>query len=98
MQGRIGLDLAREHHPDLILLDLHLPDIDGDEVLARLRAEMETREIPVIIISADATQGQIERLRAAGARDYLTKPLDIAKFLQVVDDVLSARHRETVAR
>ena len=98
MQGRIGLDLAREHHPDLILLDLHLPDIDGDEVLARLRAELETREIPVIVISADATQGQIERLRAAGAREYLTKPLDIVEFLKAVDDVLSARHRETVAR
>jgi hypothetical protein len=48
MQGRIGLDLAREHHPDLILLDLHLPDIHGAEVLGRLRAEPETREIPVI--------------------------------------------------
>jgi len=98
MQGRIGLDLAREHHPDLILLDLHLPDIHGAEVLGRLRAEPETREIPVIVISADASQGQIERLRAAGAREYLTKPLDIVRFLKAVDDVLSARHRETVAR
>ncbi len=98
MQGRIGLDLAREHHPDLILLDLHLPDIHGAEVLGRLRAEPETREIPVIVISADATQGQIQRLRAAGARDYLTKPLDIAKLLKILDEVLATRHRETVAR
>ena len=98
MQGRIGLDLAREHHPDLILLDLHLPDIHGVEVLDRLRAEPETREIPVIVISADATQGQIQRLRAAGARDYLTKPLDIAKLLKIVDEVLTTRPRETVAR
>lgn len=98
MQGQIGLDLAREHHPDLILLDLHLPDIHGAEVLGRLRAEPETREIPVIVISADATQGQIERLRAAGARDYITKPLDIVKLLKILDEVLAARPREPIAR
>jgi CheY-like chemotaxis protein len=67
-------------------------------VLGRLRAEPETREIPVIVISADATQGQIQRLRAAGARDYLTKPLDIAKLLKILDEVLATRPRETVAR
>ena len=88
MLGGLGLDLAREHRPDLVLLDLHLPDMSGDELLARLRADPTTREIPVVVLSADATPGQVERLLASGARAYLTKPLDIGQFLAVVDDVL----------
>jgi PAS domain S-box-containing protein len=88
MQGRRGLELAREQKPDMILLDLHLPDMAGDEVLRHLRAQPETRDIPVVILSADATPGQIERLLAAGARDYLTKPLDVKRFLGVVEEVL----------
>jgi CheY-like chemotaxis protein len=89
MQGQTGLDLARKHRPDLILLDLHLPDLSGLTVLHRLREEPETRDIPVVLISADATPGQIERLLAAGAHSYLTKPLDIKKFLALVDEILS---------
>jgi len=76
MQGIIGLELARQHHLDLILLDLNLPDMGGQEVLRQLREDPATRETPVVIISADATPGQIERLLAAGANAYLTKPLD----------------------
>ena len=85
MQGRLGLDLAREHRPDLILLDLHLPDLPGQEVLRRLLNEPRTREIPVLILSADATPGHVERLLAAGARAYLTKPLDVRQLLALVD-------------
>jgi CheY-like chemotaxis protein len=85
MQASIGLDLARQHHPDLILLDLHLPDIPGDEVLRQLRADRRTAQIPVVVVSADATAGQIERLRAAGANEYLTKPIDVRRFLAVID-------------
>jgi CheY-like chemotaxis protein len=91
MQGRLGLQLAREHHPDLILLDVQLPDIPGQEVLRRLREMVETRDIPVVVISADATPHQIERLLAAGAWRYLTKPLDVRKFLAVLDEVLEER-------
>ncbi|HEY2102188.1 MAG TPA: ATP-binding protein [Chthoniobacterales bacterium] len=85
MQGRVGLDLARRHLPDLILLDLHLPDLPGWEVLAQLKADERTGRIPVVVISADATARQIERLLDGGARDYLTKPLDVGKFVQVVE-------------
>lgn len=88
MQGRLGLDLAREHHPDLILLDVHLPDMTGDEVLRRLKAEPPIAGIPVIVISADATAVQVARLLSLGARDYLTKPLDVKKFLAVLDSAL----------
>src|SRR5207249_4802241 len=61
MQGRVGLELARRHSPDLILLDLHLPDIEGYEVLCQLKALDGTREVPVVVISADATASQIDR-------------------------------------
>jgi PAS domain S-box-containing protein len=88
MQGQLGLDLAREHRPDLILLDLHLPDVPGDEVLRRLHEEPRTRGIPVVILSADATPGQVERLLAAGAQAYLTKPLDIRQLLTLVDQAV----------
>ena len=84
-QGRVGLDLARQHSPDLILLDLHLPDLPGWEVLAQLRADEATRHIPIIVISADATKQQIKRLMTAGAHAYLTKPVDMTEFLRVLE-------------
>jgi signal transduction histidine kinase/CheY-like chemotaxis protein len=84
MQGTIGLQLAREHQPDLIVLDLHLPDLPGTEVLRRLKGEVETSEIPVIVLSADASKNQIARLVEAGASAYLTKPLDVLEFLTVL--------------
>jgi signal transduction histidine kinase/ActR/RegA family two-component response regulator len=86
MQGRLGLELAREHQPAVVLLDLHLPDISGDEVLQRLRDDPATCSIPVVIVSADATPGQIQRLLSAGALAYLTKPIDVGQLLQIFDD------------
>lgn len=93
MQGEIGLELARQHEIDLVLLDLHLPDIPGEAVLQRLKGDPRTEPIPVAILSADATPGQIERLLAAGAMAYLTKPLDLKQFLQVVEDAFEKRDR-----
>jgi CheY-like chemotaxis protein len=87
MQGSVGLDLARQHAPDVILLDLHLPDLPGWEVLARLRTNEATRNIPVIVISADATARQIKRLLAAGAQRYLTKPIDLVEFARALEEV-----------
>jgi len=86
MQGRLGLDLARKHSPDLILLDIHLPDLNGWDVFSQLRGEVTTRDIPVIIISADATVRQIQQFMTAGARDYLTKPFDVTKFSRVIEE------------
>ena len=85
IQGQLGLDLAELHTPDWILLDVHLPDIPGYEVLRRLRLNPRTRHIPVTILSADATPGQINRLMEAGARDYLTKPLDVRKLMNLLE-------------
>ncbi len=86
MQGRVGLDLARQHSPAVILLDLHLPDMPGWEVLARLRSDAATRDIPVIVISADATRRQINRLIEAGAQRYLTKPIDLVEFARALEE------------
>ena len=90
-QGTLGLEMARARQPDLILLDLHLPGMPGWEVLAQLQADERTREIPVVIISADATQGQIARLMRAGARDYLTKPIDVVQLMRTLDAHLALR-------
>ena len=94
MQGGLGFDLARQHSPDLILLDLHLPDMPGHEVLKRLQRDKVTRDIPVVVISADATARQIQRLMAAGARSYLTKPLVIGEFFRVVDETMRNHSRQ----
>ncbi len=85
MQGRLGLDLARQHMPDLILLDLHLPDMEGAAVLAELQTHKATRDIPTVVLSADATAGQLKRLLDAGAHDYLTKPIDLTQFYHLVE-------------
>jgi len=89
--GQAGLDVARTSQLDLILLDLHLPDMPGEEVLRRLREDPGTRAIPVAVLSADATPAQVRRLRAAGAMAYLTKPLDVREVLQLLDDTLTKR-------
>jgi PAS domain S-box-containing protein len=88
LQGQIGVELAREHEPDLVLLDLHLPDIRGEEVLRRLREDDRTARIPVVVISADATPDTAERLLAAGAVAFMTKPLDVAEFLATLERLL----------
>ncbi len=93
MQGRLGLDLAREHLPELILLDQHLPDLDGIEVLRRLGADPALRGTPVIVLSADLTPGEGERMRAAGARAFLDKPLDVKHLLALVDEILTVEDR-----
>jgi CheY-like chemotaxis protein len=90
--GEKALALAHKKQPQLVLLDLDLPDIHGSKVLESLQAEPETAETPVIVISADATPSQIERMLAAGARNYLTKPFEIRRFLCMFDELLAPGH------
>jgi DNA-binding response OmpR family regulator len=87
MRPQLGLDLAAQHQPDLVLLDLHLPDLPGEEVLRRLQAEPTTAGVPVVILSADARPGLIARLLDQGARAFLTKPLDVRELLAVLDTI-----------
>jgi PAS domain S-box-containing protein len=79
-RGKAGLELAREETPDLVVLDLHLPDMTGYDVLAALRADDATADVPVIIVTADIAQHHEQRLRRTGATAYLTKPLDLRRF------------------
>jgi PAS domain S-box-containing protein len=88
LEGNLGLELTRQHRPDLVLLDLHLPGIDGEVVLEQLKADPDLRETPVVVVSADATASRVERVLALGAKDFLTKPLDVARFLEVVNETL----------
>jgi CheY-like chemotaxis protein len=77
--------MARAEEPGLVLLDLHLPDMPGVEVLRGLRNDPTTAAIPVVVVSADATPGQMTELRASGAADYVTKPFEVPRLLAVID-------------
>lgn len=89
--GHAAFDLIRERHPDLVLLDMHLPDMSGEEVLHHLWADPASRSIPIVIVTADATPGLARRLKAAGATACITKPLNLKELLELVDTVLSER-------
>ena len=91
MQGRLGLALAHEHRPDLILADLHLPDMSGEDVLRELQADAALKDTPVVVVSADATPGRVKRLLASGARAYITKPIDVQELLAVIEASMPTR-------
>ncbi len=92
MRPQLGLDLASKHHPDLILLDLHLPDMPGQQVLQRLRADPATARIQVVILSADARPELVGRLlHEEGVRAFLTKPLEVKQLLDLLRTVASER-------
>jgi CheY-like chemotaxis protein len=84
MKGGMALELVREHQPDLVLLDLQLADLHGRQVLQQLKCDPVTAEIPVVVLSADATPAQFERLLSEGAAGCLTKPIDVGTLLDTV--------------
>ena len=86
--GRLGVDLARAHTPDLVLLDLHLPDVSGLDVLRTLKGNPTTEALPVVILTADATSGLARKLEDTGAARYMTKPLVIDDLLSILDDIV----------
>jgi CheY-like chemotaxis protein len=90
MLGLDGLEAIRRDRPDLVLLDMHLPDISGLELLRHLKQDNDVADIPVIVVSADATAGHIEQALTLGALHYVTKPLEVAAFLSMVDAALEA--------
>jgi signal transduction histidine kinase/CheY-like chemotaxis protein len=90
MTASKGLARVRQAPPDLLLLDLNLPDLPGTEVLRQVRADPTLRDLPVIIVSADAVPEHVEQLLAAGAQAYITKPFDVRAFLATIDRTLEA--------
>jgi signal transduction histidine kinase/ActR/RegA family two-component response regulator len=91
MRPQLGLELAAEHDPDLILLDLHLPDMPGQEVFRRLQAEPRTANVPVVVLSADARPTLIKELLSQGIRAFLTKPLDVKELLELLNTIATER-------
>jgi PAS domain S-box-containing protein len=89
--AKSGFETALRRQPDLILLDLHLGDRDGSEVLKQLKDDERTRGIPVIVITADATSGQSERLMRFGAASYLTKPINVKHFIRLIEETLGEK-------
>jgi len=89
--GKEALRLAWEERPDVILLDIMMPRMDGYEVIQRLKAEKRTRNIPVIMLTAKSNPGDQQRSREMGAVDYITKPFQLEELRQVVQSVVSGR-------
>jgi two-component system, cell cycle response regulator DivK len=82
--GSEAVDLASEHTPDLVLMDIQLPDLDGVQALGRLRADPRTAGIPVLALTAQAMHGDRERFLAAGFDGYLSKPVDVRELIGTV--------------
>jgi len=87
--GIEALALARRHRPDLILMDIQLPEISGLEVTRRIKEDEELRLIPVIAVTAFAMKGDREKMRDGGCEDYIAKPISIASFLQTIERFLA---------
>lgn len=88
--GVEAVDLARQHRPDLILMDIQLPEVSGLQVTQWLKADSELRSIPVIAITAFAMKGDEEKIRQGGCEAYLSKPISVTKFLETVRNYLGA--------
>ena len=88
--GIEAIDLARQHHPDLILMDIQLPEVSGLDVTRWLKEDEELKSIPVIAVTAFAMKGDEERIREGGCEAYLSKPISIGKFLETVRTYLDA--------
>ena len=88
--GKDGLELARRQRPAVILLDLKLPDLQGDEILAELKRDPATRAIPVIMLTAEAWPDVLARLRELGAVECLAKPVNLTQLLALLDELIPA--------
>jgi len=86
--GLSALDLARAHRPDLILMDIQLPEVSGMDVTKWLKQDEELRHIPVIAVTAFAMKGDAEKIKASGCEGYISKPISVTSFLQTIDGFL----------
>lgn len=93
VDGTSGIEITETEHPDLVLMDINLPDIDGLEATRRLKANADVSHIPIVALTANAMYGDEERCLAAGCDGYMSKPVSKTKLLSVVDEFLSSHNR-----
>jgi two-component system cell cycle response regulator DivK len=86
--GMEALKLAREHHPDLILMDIQLPEVSGLEVTRWIREDTDLKSIPIVAVTAFAMKGDEEKIREGGCEAYIAKPISISKFLETIESFL----------
>lgn len=93
--GKGVLELAREHKPDLILMDIQLPEISGLDVTKALKADEELKSIPVIAVTAFAMKGDEQKIREGGCEDYISKPISVTHFLEVIQKYIHTNALKT---
>jgi len=88
--SRLALDAARAFSPDLVITDIQLPHVSGLELIRMIRADEQLARVPIMAVTAYSAQGDEERIRAAGAQAYVSKPISVVKFAQTVDELLAS--------
>ena len=91
------LDIAREHKPDLILMDIQLPEVSGLDVTKMLKADEELKSIPVIAVTAFAMKGDEQKIREGGCQDYISKPISVSNFIEVIQKHMTPPSAEQVS-
>ena len=94
--SRNALGAARELRPDLVITDIQLPHVSGLELIRLIRKDEDLAEVPIMAVTAYSAQGDEERIRAAGAQAYVSKPISVVKFAQTVDDLLTSNPEPTL--
>ncbi len=90
-EGKLAFDMAREHKPDLIIMDIQLPEVSGLEITERLKADEELKSIPVIAVTAFAMKGDEKKIRDGGCEDYISKPISVSRFIEAVEKHLHGK-------
>lgn len=94
-EGRLAFDMAKDHKPDLIIMDIQLPEISGLDITKLLKQDEELKSIPVIAVTAFAMKGDEQKIREGGCEDYISKPISVARFIDVVKKHLNAADKKT---
>ena len=92
--SREALEAARAFQPDLVITDIQLPHVSGMELMQQLRADADLKDVPIMAVTAYAAPGDDERIRAAGAQAYVSKPISVARFAGTVEELLADRAQQ----
>ena len=92
--SRLALDSARTFEPELVITDIQLPHVSGLELIRMIRADEALRDVPIMAVTAYSAQGDEERIRAAGAQAYVSKPISVVKFAAAVEELLEASRKQ----